>query len=384
MIHLQREPLVLGAHKNNEPAYALVARLAKRNGYESGRLFLMDRGLNEHDVEQGKHVDRIAILAGVDAKSLRNSTLVASHGTATVQGEIIPRGHWQLHRNRYCRRCHEEDSHTNNNLNSFGVIRRTWWDFVHIHRCPIHQATLEPIKQRIPRTKYANHRAVQVSCGWESYFIGRLGFADRRHSDLLDRLSLAAASRLVALCGAAHVYGRHSPHNMKGLFQQGGIMAAGFVIAEKEKSFLTFLDRLWEKTEQSQRGWFTRSIYGFLGQRLGGSKQNDFDYVRTIMISHVRSNMHKYLRKSGRLPEPFYYDLITKIKVKQDLVAIHPSAQSGVADGASNFVVSDEMVANGVHCMRGILGKGRVNFGGMEDKVFVRSVLEAAVGITNP
>lgn len=161
-------------------------------------------------------------------------------------------------------------------------------------------------------------------------------------------------------------------------------MSAGFAIAENEKSFLTFLDRLWEKTEQSQRGWFTRSIYGFLGQRLGGNKQTDFEHVRTIMINHVRNNMRRYLQKSGRLPEPFYYDLITKINVKQDFGAIHSGAYSEVSNRISGFVVSDEMVVNGVKCMRGLLGKGRANFGGIDDKVFVKSVLEAAMGIAKP
>lgn len=281
----------MGPHRHAEPAYALMTRLAVRNGFPNAREFSESRGLRWNDVERGICVEPVAAIAGIDADSLRKCTFISNGSYGTLQKETLHASHWHIRRNICCNACLQDDKINDPDMARYGSLRRSWWDLTSVHKCPIHKCDLESIIRDSPRLQWKTSHERKYSSGWDAYILGRLGFVDPAPSDLLDKLTLDAAAKFVAICGGALCYGKKHTFQLHKFLQLERVVCAGFSIAKSEKSFVEFLDVLWRSAEYPKRGWPTTSIYGNLSQQLQPFNGEELAIVREVVIQHAKLNV---------------------------------------------------------------------------------------------
>lgn len=276
---------------SGEPAYALLERLARRCGAASAATFSAGLGLDWNAVMAGRDTDRVAHVAGVDARLLGAATFVVEPASVRLSGEVLARKDWSPAHRRFCRECAAEDEDRTDDPPP-RAFRRTWWDLPAIRRCTLHGTDL---------VRAAPGRGIEVApaldeirypFAGETYVLGRLGFAERRNIELLDQLPLGKVIPLLERCGAMRLHGRWARSDARGMDRRP-LLSAGMPVYEGEAApFRSFLDELVATARPGRLELGPRMAYGRLHAWLAHDERDPaYDPVRDALREHALATM---------------------------------------------------------------------------------------------
>ncbi|MGY3341521.1 MULTISPECIES: TniQ family protein [unclassified Bradyrhizobium] len=214
--------------RKEEPAYALLGRLALRYGHFSLRSFANCVDLRGKPLYGSEIVSDVAALAGIDPNELAKwSPVRVSRHKYEYGDATFGRWKWILGRRRSCPGCiHDDLSDPNAPDRPWMCNRRFWWDFRAIDCCPIHRTWLLdacPKCKEVFGKDYTNVR--YCNCGYDlaSYIPEALSKSDCAidefilsgllglpHSGLgpLDTMPFVAAIVAISGLGSAEVLHR--------------------------------------------------------------------------------------------------------------------------------------------------------------------------------
>ena len=291
---LRRTPLRVGTPTGCEPAYSFLDRLAAGNG-SSTECLARDHGLSVRAIGIGDRteVGRLAAVAGVDESLLCNGT-PSYNGSIdwTLGAETFGKQFLERARPVVCWHCIRSDRIADATGKDSGVRRRVWWDLLALHRCPLHRIRLH--KPRFDgglETECPEPLLDEEDCAWEAYVLGRLGFAERVNSDLLDCLSFESACEIVATCGAVLTHGTGHRARIKHLIGDAPLLRTGFQSARSRTDFLKLLDRLWKNAEEPVKGWSLPKVFGSIYTTIEYRKDDSLEPVARMLRQFVAKNV---------------------------------------------------------------------------------------------
>lgn len=291
---LRRMPLRVGAPMGCEPAYSFLDRLAAGNG-SSAECLAREYGLSLRAIGIGDRteVGRLAAVACVDESMLGkgtpsyDGTFDWTLGTETFGKQFLERA-----RPVVCWHCIRNDRIADAAGKDSGVRRRVWWDLLALHRCPLHRIRLHKPRFDGGLDKECPEPLLdEEDCAWEAYVLGRLGFADRVDSDLLDGLSLESACEIVAVCGSVSTHGTSQRARVKHLIGNAILLRTGFENARSRTAFLKLLDRLWRNAEEPVKGWSLPKVFGSIYTTIECRENDSLEPVAAILRQFVAENV---------------------------------------------------------------------------------------------
>src|SRR5258708_31400260 len=130
--------------RKEEPAYALLGRLALRYGHVSLRSFTACMGLRRNHRYGSETLTVVAELSGIDLTDLaRWSPISCSPHNFQYQGTVFNGYKWIPERRRLCPLCIQEDLGVSRETRRPWMChRRFWWDLSGIDVCPTHRTWL--------------------------------------------------------------------------------------------------------------------------------------------------------------------------------------------------------------------------------------------------
>lgn len=161
----------------DERAFSLVHRLATRRGSTDIRKFVtLELRIDNTFVgqfNQGKSIDLVAQMSGVDPEIIRAATpVVTSEGykLGDIRLNRYPnkRSSQVAFHHQFCPTCLAEDMASREGPEEVRAYRRFWWDFGCLFGCPTHRT---PLLSECPscakRYSYSNMRADRCMCGYD-------------------------------------------------------------------------------------------------------------------------------------------------------------------------------------------------------------------------
>ncbi|MEE8627069.1 MULTISPECIES: TniQ family protein [Methylobacterium] len=138
------EPLALRVRpKPYEGGASLLGRLAARHRDGDLAAFCHEHGLSLRKLGFGRGVERLAMLARVDATDLLLSSpkVDARSRSVRIGHTVVGLADWSKDGGRYCPHCVREDvllARAAGRDAAVDVHRRLWWDVLSVTRCPTH------------------------------------------------------------------------------------------------------------------------------------------------------------------------------------------------------------------------------------------------------
>ncbi|GEP01503.1 hypothetical protein MHA02_38900 [Methylobacterium haplocladii] len=284
----------VGAPAGCEPAYSFLERLAAGNG-SSVECLARDYGLSARAIGIGDRteVGRLAAVACVDESALCKGT--PSYDRTfdwTLGAETFGKQFLERARPVVCWHCIRNDRIADAAGKDSGVRRRVWWDLLALHRCPLHRIRLHKPRFDGGLEKECPEPLLdEEDCAWEAYVLGRLGFAERVDSDLLDCLSFESACEIVATCGAVSTHGTGHRARIKHLIGNAPLLRTGFQSARSRTDFLKLLDRLWKNAEEPVKGWSLPKVFGSIYTTIDYRKDDSLEPVACTLRQFVAENV---------------------------------------------------------------------------------------------
>lgn len=296
----------------NEPAYALANRLARRNGVNSLASFGGDMGIPFRDIIRGCRNGDIAALANINPAALNHTTFrIDEDDWVRLGNEVLHRDDWSYTSLRICPSCLKEDLDSGRGDPAFRAHVRAWWNVTHMRACPLHKVML---LDRIPRkggasidpkaldVRFAAGSAFDFATAHspyvndvraETYMLGRLGFMPRVSAPILDELPLWNAIRLMDRFGAVAVAGHRGFTSFGGGVSHREALSAGFDIFSSDKAHLfRFLDNLVSSAKIRLGHWGPRVAYGRVYKWLSNdTRDKAYDPVRELVREHIIGNI---------------------------------------------------------------------------------------------
>ncbi|MGY2051821.1 TniQ family protein [Methylobacterium sp. JK268] len=142
------EPLALRVRpKPHEGGASLLARLAARHRDGDLAAFCREHGLSLRKLGFGRGVDRLAMLAGVDAADLllASPRIDARARSVRIGHAVVGLADWSRDGGRFCAHCVREDvllALAAGRDPAVDIHRRMWWDVSSVTRCPTHGTRL--------------------------------------------------------------------------------------------------------------------------------------------------------------------------------------------------------------------------------------------------
>jgi len=301
--------------RKEEPAYALLGRLALRYGHVSLRSFATCLDLLKTPLYSSEIVSDVAMLAGIDPNELAKWSLVrVSRHKYRYRDFTFGRWKWILGRRRSCPGCiHDDLSDPHAPDRPWMCNRRFWWDFRAIDCCPIHRTWLLdacPKCKEVFGTDYTNVR--YCSCGYDlaSYVPEALSKSDCAidefilsgllglpHSGLgpLDTMPFVAAIVAISGLGSAEVL--HRGEKFEFVNRERRLeckMAAGVLFRNWPHNFHDDLSkRVAKSMAQSQSGTSdcVGRIYGALYRWLSRNIDPAYEVLRSAFERHYFSGV---------------------------------------------------------------------------------------------
>lgn len=293
---------------DDEPAYALAKRLARRNGVRSLQSFASDHGLPRNEIVDGRRNAEIAVFAGAEVAKLDAVTFRCDDDERVrLNGEVLHRDDWSYTSLRVCPACLKGDLERQDSRVDFLPHIRSWWNVVRISVCPLHGVALMESDPADPSMKI-DHESLDVryaagsQCDLamtaathvddvraEAYLLGRLGFMPRVVSTILDGLPLWNAIRVMDRIGAVAAAGVRSFTSFGGEVGVREALVVGYeVIAGGRESFFRFLDDLVASADIQQGKWGPRVVYGRVYEWLSHDTRSDaYDPIRELVREHA-------------------------------------------------------------------------------------------------
>jgi hypothetical protein len=211
--------------RKEEPAYALLGRIALRYGHVSLRSFASCVDVGTSHLYGRETMSEVAKLAGIDPVELAKwSPMCFSRHKFQFQNMIFGRSQWIPQRRRCCPLCVQEDMKDLHAIDRPWMHhRRFWWDFRAIDTCPIHQTCLidtcprcktrferDFTNVRICRCKfdlatYTPDLLDNSDCEIDGYILARLLGSPRSRLGPLENMPLSSAVLAIAKVGSLEV-----------------------------------------------------------------------------------------------------------------------------------------------------------------------------------
>jgi hypothetical protein len=295
-------------HHEDEPAFALAARLARRVGANSLSAFAGDWKMRADDIARGRRNREVAALAGIDVGKLDRVTFTLdSNRFGHMNTHVLEVVDWSSRSLRICPDCLREDLDRAGHPD-FRAHIRSWWNLTSIRVCPFHcakmldrdPATGKPIDPWTCDVRFAagedcdfaklrtGVRIDEVDA--ESYILGRLGFMPCTKVELLDSLPLHKALRLMDHAGAAILGGADGRTSQGGSIDPRAALGEGFrICAEGANGFVRLMDGLTASAGYGEEDFAPRTTFGIFYNWLvhKRSQDRDFDAIRGVISEHV-------------------------------------------------------------------------------------------------
>lgn len=259
-------------------------RLGETHGAPKLTEVLTQIGVPWFELAQGKHVQIVAVAAGIDAADLSFDTGVISERCVLLRGEQLRRRQWSLHSGRRaCPTCLAADRTMVTGVPLPRSWHRTWWDVKPVTICPVHNLRLlQSCRQcgsgfdfkstavgRCPNGHPIESATTDVvdGCTGDAYIVGRLGGCPRLSNALLDSGQLGEAIEVLEILGASSLWGHRPPppHSV----ERHAILRAGFSIFDDwPGAFDALLDGLLVASKAGLGRWGAAAAYGPLHSRL--------------------------------------------------------------------------------------------------------------------
>lgn len=317
---------------DDEPAYALFNRLARRNGANSLVSLAGDFKIPYIDVANGRANGEVAALSGADLAALDATTFRWEDKTAPrirLGNEELLTEDWSYRKLKICPACLRCDLERKLESNLGGLHEflrnrwlaqlrdylphiRSWWNLTHITICPIHRTPLLETHPENPEDGI-DYRTIDVRFAAgkrfdfldapaepsiadvraESYILGRLGFMPRMQRPFLDALPLWAAVRVMDRIGAVAANGPQSYSSFGGDTSQHDALAAGYVVlSQGEAGLFRLLDGLVASAPIERGKWGPRVVYGRIYDWLShDTRDRIYDPLRELVRDHAINNI---------------------------------------------------------------------------------------------
>lgn len=333
-----------------EPAHGLFARLVGLNGHVSVHVFANEIGMNGRYLSPQECLERLSQLPLKELRTLEQNTPLFRGRYVELRNEVLNRNQWSMRARRYCPSCLGESAH-----------HRAWWDIVSLTQCPFHDQALgarphdnslrawyspsfdvatdgDLLLEFRPRHPYKDT--------FESYVLGRMGFAVRRADSVLDTASLGDLIEAVETIGKYVLAGpvESTPRvGARGL-ERARVVAAGYsflrsthaqrvAMCAQHSSFATNRERAVGWLYSTLRNMLDNPLQALIAQAafdaalLGDNyfgfeasdsfSLNDPDY---IALGHLAKNLGIYPKTVKRVAESLGYRLERSKGVKYIVV----------------------------------------------------------------
>lgn len=293
---------------DDEPAWSLAFRLARRQGIDNIKGFCSENGLSWDDVLMGRATASVAQMAGADVSRVERATPVrAPKGEAVLNGERIADWDFGTASVGVCPGCLREDLINLPGPTDFRTHWRAWWKLRFARACPFHRVrlvcersdggaldalALDPRRAAGPMVDLAEAVSESVEdVRGEAYLLGRLGYGCRTSMPILDRMPFKAAMRTLDRFGAVATGGLQAYTSFDGEVDPHDALAAGATIfAGGREGVDRFLDRLVASHEPLRGQWGPRQAYGQIyawleRERYAGN--DDLKPIRDIVAAHA-------------------------------------------------------------------------------------------------
>ncbi|RXT51277.1 hypothetical protein B6S44_21995 [Bosea sp. Tri-44] len=297
---------------SGEPAYAYCARIGATNGLKTltdcGYVF----GFRSFEIIQGKGLECVAELAGQDIAALSFDTAKTAPDSVELRGERLFRRQWSIASHcKVCPGCVRQDVATPEQFRRRfpRAWRRTFWDLRAIDVCLEHSARLIDACEACGEAlSYENASVGRCPLGHDiarficeavpegetlgaRYIMGRLGFADRVASALLDDLELGRAITTMEAVGRAAMGIERFAEEASNA-SSGAILSAGFNAMQGLSERLpVILDGLVALSGQRPWRWGLLKAYGEFYEWVMDEPQSAVAHaLRAGIVEHAQAS----------------------------------------------------------------------------------------------
>lgn len=290
---------------DDEPAYSLMARLARRQGVPSLYAFSTDVDLPCTPVARGDSNRELAILANASVDQLDRATFRREGNFFRLGKEILHfRDFAWIGGLRVCPDCLREDVKSCTGDIAFRAHVKTWWNVRPIRVCPFHRVEMlecipgstKPLDSRaldVRRAAGPDLDLMDIQSGPtvsdvrpERYMVGRLGFMPRFPVEILDAMPLWCAIRLMEHVGQTVLAkGRHDNQNRNHVASRESLVSGFDVLVDGDNGLRDFLDRLIDSDRRERT--IVQGYYGGLYTWLIRNTDSVYDAVREVIREHM-------------------------------------------------------------------------------------------------
>jgi hypothetical protein len=325
--------------RKDEPAYALLGRLALRHGHVSLHSFAACVDLARRPLYGSEMLSEVAKLAGIDPTKLtRCSPISCSRHKFQYQNAVFGRSKWTPERRRSCPLCIREDLSDPHAIDQPWMChRRFWWDFWAVDSCPIHRTwlidtcpkcktTFEPdytnvrmCRCRYDLAAYTPDILSESDCKIDAYILARL--LGSPHSGLgpLENMPLPSAVLAISGVGSAEVLRKGELFETVNRERRLECkMAAGELLQNWPQGFDKGLDRRvaeWMARQSSDVSDGAGHIYGSLYRWLCTHRDSAYDVLRSGTAQHYFSQVapHRVTKIFGKRACPLMWTSVSAV-----------------------------------------------------------------------
>lgn len=296
---------------HDETLVSFASRMARANGRDDLRKFLVDLGIKPLKVSHGEEdeVRRLADIFDMPADLLRSRSIkVGNGGSMELAGARFHKRALLRTSFRVCTRCLAEDEMDATRMPGTRRYARTIWMIPSVTACCRHDRELETLEvpaSGIPdfcRALELSHEklAAHASMGAErkatdfEVFVARRLDGVREHGNVLDAVSLSTAIDLSQILGMAARHGRNFTLTQTGDEELRETANEGFqALRAGEDGVLAVLDRVAEERSRSFNRGGGYAIYGSLYFALLRPPRcgDEYERVRELISRHARERM---------------------------------------------------------------------------------------------
>lgn len=294
---------------DDEPAWALLSRLARRNGIPTISRMEIDYGIRVGDTAKGWATEKVAVLAGADPAKLAASTFRKFCDFMELNDEVIHADDWSPSATvKVCPSCLKADLGRADSRVEFLPHVRTWWNLRFMHVCPSHHNKL--VVRKAASTSEADIRRRRVTdvrfsvdpdadmlqhptgdivedVRVYAYLLGRLRFMPRVPNELLDQVPLLNVVRVLERLGGAWLK-RSSTESAKAKDPHERLTTGFTAFAEGKSSLHAFLDGFVETANVRNGSWSAGGVYGSFYQWLEyRALDKGYDSIRELVGEHI-------------------------------------------------------------------------------------------------
>lgn len=297
---------------DDEPAWSVLRRLARRSGTISSGDFCRDFDLDWRSIENGTDLGPFAERGGYNRSDLDKNSISVRRTHYEFRGEWINKLAVFSGGNRVCPSCLDDDRNRASVQAEFAPHWRDWWFLKSITACPIHRVELVvthtvQTRTRIPTkildpwdgVPYPPTLVGAKDVSAETYFLGRLQFLPATPHWLLDSLSLANAMKVVTRFGAASSNGEaDAKESSSDKSLQAQHNSKGFAVLRTRASLDQFFDTIVSAfTPASTRegpGAAYGTIYDWLRTEAKAINSGTaFEQIRRILREHAHRHLDR-------------------------------------------------------------------------------------------